>query len=57
MNKSYYFYGVVEGEMPEDTWKVLHDHFERLASENDVRVETTFTNRRAARKAVEQDGL
>lgn len=34
MTKSYFFYGVVDGEIPEDSWQVLHEHFERLMKED-----------------------
>lgn len=34
-NKSFYFWGVMTDNEAEETWKVLHDHFEKLAREDD----------------------
>jgi hypothetical protein len=47
-SKSYFFYGVVDGELPDDTWKVLHEHFEKLMKEENGEFE--FTNRKATGK-------
>jgi hypothetical protein len=47
--KSYFFWGVYEGNEGDETWKVLHEHFEKLASLNDARVEeATITDGKAA---------
>lgn len=35
-SKSFFFYGYIDGEEDNDPiWKVLHDHFEKLAREDD----------------------
>jgi hypothetical protein len=52
-NKSFFFWGVYEGNEGDETWKALHEYFEKLAREDDVRVEATITDR----KAVKHDGL
>jgi hypothetical protein len=57
VTKSYFFYGVVEGEVKEDTWHALHAHFEKLAREDDVRDTQVVVTERKARRNVEQDGL
>lgn len=39
--KSFFFWGVIEGEPNADeTWKVLHDHFEKLAGEDEARTKS-----------------
>ena len=49
--KSFFFWGVYEGNEGDETWKALHDHFEKLAREDDVRaVEVVSTKRKAKRK-------
>lgn len=49
MSKSYFFYGIYEGNDMDETWRVLHEHFEKLAKENKV-VEVEFTNRKPAQR-------
>lgn len=46
---NYFFYGVVDGELKEDTWQALHEHFKKLARDDDVR-ESEITNRKAKKK-------
>jgi hypothetical protein len=43
---NYYFWGVTNNE---EVWRVLHEHFEKLSREDDVR-EAVFTERKAAKK-------
>jgi hypothetical protein len=31
MSKSFFFYGVYDGNEGDDVWRVLHEHFEKLA--------------------------
>ena len=35
MTKSFFFYGIYDGNEWDETWKVLHDHFEKLAREDE----------------------
>ena len=49
MSKSFFFYGVYEGNDMDETWKVLHEHFEKLAKEDD-NVEAVVTERKAAKE-------
>jgi hypothetical protein len=46
--KSFFFYGIYEGNDHDETWRVLHEHFERLAKENGVTAVVT------GRKAVKE---
>ena len=32
-----YFHGIIEGEDVDETWRILHDHFEKLAREDEQR--------------------
>jgi hypothetical protein len=48
---SYFFYGVVDGEIKEDTWQALHAHFEKLAREDDVR-EAEISERQPADEGI-----
>lgn len=51
MSKSYFFYGVVDGDVPEDTWQALHAHFEKLAREDgDGGTQVITSNHRARKK-------
>lgn len=51
MTRSFFFYGVYEGNEGDETWKVLHEHFEKLAREDDVRVtQIEATERKAKRR-------
>lgn len=34
MTRSFFFYGMYEGNDEDPTWKVLHEHFEKLARED-----------------------
>ena len=47
----YLFWGMYEGNEGDPTWKALHEHFEKLAREDDVRdTEVVVTERKAKRK-------
>lgn len=47
----YFFWGVYEGNEGDETWKALHDHFQELARQDDVRaVEVVSTERKARSK-------
>jgi hypothetical protein len=46
--KSFFFWGVYEGNEGDETWRVLHEHFEKLAKGDVVEVE--ITDRRATVK-------
>lgn len=51
MNKSFFFYGYIDGEdNPDEVWKTLHDHFEKLAHQDDERSEESFTGKAAKRR-------
>jgi hypothetical protein len=47
MTKSFFFYGIYDGNEADDTWRALHEHFEKLA---DKEVEAEFSERKAAPK-------
>lgn len=48
MSKEYYFWGVTNNE---EVWKVLHDHFKKLASQDDAGdTEIEFSERKATRR-------
>lgn len=34
-NKGFFFWGIMTDNEAEETWKVLHDHFQALAREDD----------------------
>jgi hypothetical protein len=50
MTKSFFFWGVYEGNEGDETWRALHEHFEKLAKEDQIEAEFTerscSTNRR-----------
>lgn len=37
---NFFFWGIVSDTEAEEMWKVLHDHFEKLASKDDAGSET-----------------
>jgi hypothetical protein len=47
MTRSFFFYGIYEGNEGDETWRVLHEHFERLAKE-DKTVEFESSDRKAS---------
>jgi hypothetical protein len=48
-----FFWGVYDGNEGDEMWKTLHDHFEKLAREDDVRqVEMAASERKAVKKRV-----
>jgi hypothetical protein len=47
MSKSFFFWGIYEGNETDETWRVLHEHFEKLASED--KVEVTMSRRKAVK--------
>lgn len=49
MTKSFFFYGVYEGNEGDETWKVLHEHFEKLKKEDKV-VEVEFSDRKSKKR-------
>jgi hypothetical protein len=49
-NKSFFFWGMYEGNEGDEVWKTLHEHFEKLASENDDGDEEAVVTHRKARK-------
>ena len=49
MTKSFYFYGMYEGNEGDETWRVLHEHFEKLAKE-DKNIEAEFTDRNSTKR-------
>lgn len=53
MSKSFFFYGIYEGNEGDETWRVLHEHFEKLAEEQDKKVSFEYSER----KAVKKDGI
>ena len=55
MTKSYFFYGVVDGELTEDSWQALHDHFEKLAREDDDGGSQVITERKAVKRESVRD--
>lgn len=51
MSKSFFFYGVTDSDEDIDPmWKILHDHFEKLAREDDGRNEEVFEGKATKRK-------
>lgn len=46
MSKSFFFWGVYEGDEGDETWKALHEHFEKLAKED--KIEAEFTERKCS---------
>lgn len=48
--RSFFFYGIYEGNEGEDTWKVLHEHFEKLSREDDARAATLESTDKKASK-------
>lgn len=49
MTKSFFFYGIYEGNEADETWRVLHEHFEKLAKESE-KVEAKFSDRDATKR-------
>lgn len=46
-----YFWGVYEGNDGDEAWKALHDHFERLAREDDERdTQVVVSDRKATKR-------
>jgi hypothetical protein len=46
-----FFWGAYDGNEGDEMWKTLHDHFEKLAREDDVRqVEMAASERKAVKK-------
>jgi hypothetical protein len=41
VTKTYFFWGVYDGNEGDETWRVLHEHFEKLAKENKIEFEVT----------------
>lgn len=52
MTRSFFFYGVYDGNEGDEVWETLHKHFEKLAREDDAR-EGTATERRAVKRVKE----
>ena len=51
MNKSFFFWGMYEGNEGDTVWQTLHEHFEKLAREdNDGDEENVATKRKARTK-------
>ena len=50
MTKSYFFYGVIDGEVTEDSWQALHAHFEKLARQDDDAGSQVTTKRKAVKR-------
>jgi len=48
MTKSLFFWGIYEGNEGDETWRVLHEHFEKLAKEEEIEFEAS--DRKAARR-------
>jgi hypothetical protein len=48
VSKSFFFWGVYEGNEGDETWRVLHEHFEKLAKEDQIEAE--FTERECRKK-------
>jgi hypothetical protein len=46
VSKSFFFYGIYEGNEGDETWRVLHEHFEKLKKE-DEKIEAEFTDSKA----------
>jgi hypothetical protein len=53
MSKSFFFYGIYEGSEGDDTWRVLHEHFEKLAEKE---IEGEFTERMARKARTTDNG-
>jgi hypothetical protein len=51
--KSFFFYGIYEGNEGDETWRVLHDHFEKLAKEKEVEAE--FSDRKPRKVFVSKE--
>lgn len=49
MTRSFFFYGIYEGNEGDEPWQALHEHFEKLARE-DEKVEASFTTRKATKR-------
>ena len=47
MTKSYFFWGIYEGNEGDETWRVLHEHFEKLAAKE---IESEFSDRKPAKR-------
>lgn len=51
MTKKHFFWGIYDGEKGDEMWKTLHDHFEKLAREDDARqTEVAFSERKPVKK-------
>jgi hypothetical protein len=51
MTKSFFFWGVIDGDDTDPTWKVLHEYFEALAREDDEGIpEDVSTERKAVKR-------
>ena len=48
MTKSLFFWGIYEGNETDETWRVLHEHFEKLAKEDKIEFEAS--ERKAKRR-------
>ena len=52
----HFFWGIYEGNEGDETWKALHDHFEKLAREDDARMaEVVITERKAVKREGNRD--
>lgn len=54
MTKSFFFYGVYDGNESDEMWKILHDHFEKLAGEDDDAETENYVSERKAVKRKEE---
>jgi carbonic anhydrase len=53
----HFFWGVYAGNEGDEMWKTLHEHFEKLAREDDDRqTEFDFSNRKAVKCKESLDG-
>lgn len=51
MSKSFFFYGYIDGEEnPDEVWKTLHDHFEKLAGRDDDGVSEVVSEGKGAER-------
>jgi hypothetical protein len=51
MTKTYFFWGVYEGNEGDEMWKTLHEHFEKLASKtNDGKKEAVVSDKKTTRR-------
>lgn len=58
MSKSFFFYGQYEGNEGDEMWKTLHEHFEKLAREDDAgSAEAVITDRKAVKREATYGGL